>query len=149
MCSSDLDLEERLAAVFGRDWRDSLLPVDVKDGGMHLHGYIGRPGVNRANRAEQILFVNSRPVQSGSLNAALLEGYHNALMRGRFPITVLFLEMDPSGVDVNVHPSKREVRFRQDGDVRRFVSGAVAEVLRGGSVGPLPMPTVKIGRAHV
>jgi DNA mismatch repair protein MutL len=136
------DLEERLAAVFGRDWKESLLPVDVRDGGMHLHGYIGRPGVNRATRAEQILFVNSRPVQSGSLNAALLEGYHNALMRGRFPITVLFLEMDPSGVDVNVHPSKREVRFRQDGDVRRFVSGAVAEVLRGGSVGPLPMPTM-------
>ena len=136
------DLEERLAAVFGREWRDSLLPVDVKDGGMHLHGYIGRPGVNRATRAEQILFVNARPVQSGSLNAALLEGYHNALMRGRFPITVLFLEMDSSGVDVNVHPAKREVRFRQDGDVRRFVSGAVAEVLRGGSVGPLPMPTM-------
>ena len=136
------DLEERLAAVFGRDWRDSLLPVDVADGGMRLHGYLGRPGVNRATRAEQILFVNSRPVQSGSLNAALLEGYHNALMRGRFPITVLFLEMDPSGVDVNVHPAKREVRFRQDGDVRRFVSGAVAEVLRGGSVGPLPMPTM-------
>ena len=136
------DLEERLAAVFGKDWRESLLAVDVRDGGMRLHGYIGRPGVNRATRAEQILFVNSRPVQSGSLNAALLEGYHNALMRGRFPITVLFLEMDPSGVDVNVHPSKREVRFRQDGDVRRFVSGAVAEVLRGGSVGPLPMPTM-------
>lgn len=136
------DLEERLAAVFGRDWKESLLPVDVRDGGMYLHGYIGRPGINRATRAEQILFVNSRPVQSGSLNAALLEGYHNALMRGRFPISVLFLEMDPSGVDVNVHPSKREVRFRQDGDVRRFVSGAVAEVLRGGSVGPLPMPTM-------
>jgi DNA mismatch repair protein MutL len=75
-----------------------------------------------------------------SLNAALLEGYHNALMRGRFPVAVLFLEMDPAGVDVNVHPAKREVRFRQDGDVRRFVSGAVAEVLRGGAVGPLPMP---------
>jgi DNA mismatch repair protein MutL len=135
-------LEERIAAVFGRGWKETLLEIDTEDAGLRLHGYIGRPGVNRATRAEQILFVNSRPVQSGSLNHALLEGYHNALMRGRYPVTVLFLEMDPCGVDVNVHPAKREVRFRQDGDVRRFVSGAVAEVLRGGSVGPLPMPTL-------
>ena len=135
-------LEERMSAVFGRDWKETFLEIDIEDGGMRIHGYLGRPGVNRATRAEQILFVNSRPVQSGSLNAALLEGYHNALMRGRYPVTVLFLEMDPCGVDVNVHPAKREVRFRQDGDVRRFVSGAVAEVLRGGSVGPLPMPTM-------
>jgi len=135
-------LEERMAAVFGRDWKETFLEIDAEEGGMRIHGYLGRPGVNRATRAEQILFVNSRPVQSGSLNAALLEGYHNALMRGRYPVTVLFLEMDPCGVDVNVHPAKREVRFRQDGDVRRFVSGAVAEVLRGGSVGPLPMPTM-------
>ena len=134
--------EERMAAVFGRDWKETFLEIDAEDGGMRIHGFLGRPGVNRATRAEQILFVNSRPVQSGSLNAALLEGYHNALMRGRYPVTVLFLEMDPCGVDVNVHPAKREVRFRQDGDVRRFVSGAVAEVLRGGSVGPLPMPTM-------
>jgi DNA mismatch repair protein MutL len=135
-------LDERMAAVFGRDWKETFLEIDTEDGGMRIHGFLGRPGVNRATRAEQILFVNSRPVQSGSLNAALLEGYHNALMRGRYPVTVLFLEMDPCGVDVNVHPAKREVRFRQDGDVRRFVSGAVAEVLRGGSVGPLPMPTM-------
>jgi len=135
-------LEERMAAVFGRDWKETFLEIDTEDAGMRIHGYLGRPGVNRATRAEQILFVNSRPVQSGSLNAALLEGYHNALMRGRYPVTVLFLEMDPCGVDVNVHPAKREVRFRQDGDVRRFVSSAVAEVLRGGSVGPLPMPTM-------
>ena len=133
-------LEERLTAVFGKEWKSSVLPLEVEDGGMRLKGYIGRPGVSRATRAEQILFVNGRPIQSMSLNAALLEGYHNALMRGRFPVAVLFLEMHPAGVDVNVHPAKREVRFRQDGDVRRFVSGAVAEVLRGGAVGPLPMP---------
>ena len=133
-------LEERLTAVFGKEWKASVLPLEVEDGGMRLKGFIGRPGVSRATRAEQILFVNGRPIQSMSLNAALLEGYHNALMRGRFPVAVLFLEMDPAGVDVNVHPAKREVRFRQDGDVRRFVSGAVAEVLRGGAVGPLPMP---------
>ena len=135
-------LEERLTAVFGKEWKGSVLPLDVEDGGMRLRGYIGRPGVSRATRAEQILFVNGRPVQSMSLNAALLEGYHNALMRGRFPVAVLFLEVDPAGVDVNVHPAKREVRFRQDGDIRRFVSGAVAEVLRGGAVGPLPMASV-------
>ena len=135
-------LEERLTAVFGKEWKGSVLPLDVEDGGMRLRGYIGRPGVSRATRAEQILFVNGRPVQSMSLNAALLEGYHNALMRGRFPVAVLFLEVDPAGVDVNVHPAKREVRFRQDGDIRRFVSGAVAEVLRGGAVGPLPMAPV-------
>ncbi len=135
-------LEERLMAVFGKEWRGSVLPLEVEDGGMRLRGYLGRPGVSRATRAEQILFVNGRPVQSMSLNAALLEGYHNALMRGRFPVAVLFLEVDPAGVDVNVHPAKREVRFRQDGDIRRFVSGAVAEVLRGGSVGPLPMPAI-------
>ena len=140
--SARSSLEERMAAVFGRDWKETFLEIEADDGGMRIRGYLGRPGVNRATRAEQILFVNSRPVQSGSLNAALLEGYHNALMRGRYPVTVLFLEMDPCGVDVNVHPAKREVRFRQDGDVRRFVSGAVAEVLRGGSVGPLPMPTM-------
>jgi len=138
-------LEERLAAVFGKNWRESVLPVKTEDGGMRLHGYIGRPGISRATRSEQILFVNGRPVQSMSLNAALLEGYHNALMRGRFPVAVLFLEVDPAGVDVNVHPAKREVRFRQDGDVRRFVAGAVAEVLRGGEVGPLPMPTLHGG----
>ena len=135
-------LEERLTAVFGKEWKGSVLPLDVEDGGMSLRGYIGRPGVSRATRAEQILFVNGRPVQSMSLNAALLEGYHNALMRGRFPVAVLFLEVDPAGVDVNVHPAKREVRFRQDGDIRRFVSGAVAEVLRSGAVGPLPMASV-------
>lgn len=132
-------------AVFGREWRGSVLPVEVEDGGMSLKGYLGRPGVSRATRAEQILFVNGRPVQSMSLNVALLEGYHNALMRGRFPVAVLFLEVDPAGVDVNVHPAKREVRFRQDGDVRRFVSGAVAEILRGQGVGPLPLPAVTGG----
>jgi DNA mismatch repair protein MutL len=135
-------LEDRLGSVFGKEWKGSVLPLDVEDGGMRLRGYIGRPGVSRATRAEQILFVNGRPVQSMSLNAALLEGYHNALMRGRFPVAVLFLEVDPAGVDVNVHPAKREVRFRQDGDIRRFVSGAVAEVLRGGAVGPLPIASV-------
>ena len=67
-------LEERLMAVFGKEWRESVLPLDVEDGGMSLKGYIGRPGVSRATRAEQILFVNGRPVQNMTLNAALLEG---------------------------------------------------------------------------
>jgi DNA mismatch repair protein MutL len=124
------DLRSRLLAVFGRRWLDDTLPVEATEGGLRLTGVIGRPGVSRGNRQEQHLFVNGRPVQNNTLNYGLLEGYHNALMKGRYPVAVLFLEMDPAGVDVNVHPSKREVRFRDDQTLRQFIVRAVAGALR-------------------
>jgi DNA mismatch repair protein MutL len=99
-------------------------------------GFIGAPGVSRSTREEQHLFVNQRPVENRGLNFALLEGYHNALMKGRYPVCCLFLELDPAAVDVNVHPQKREVRFREEGAVRRLVARAVREALvqfHGGS----------------
>lgn len=92
-------------------------------------GFIGAPGVSRSTREEQHLFVNQRPVENRGLNFALLEGYHNALMKGRYPVCCLFLELDPAAVDVNVHPQKREVRFREEGAVRRLVARAVRETL--------------------
>ena len=92
-------------------------------------GFIGAPGVSRSTRDEQHLFVNQRPVENRGLNFALLEGYHNVLMKGRYPVCCLFLELDPAAVDVNVHPQKREVKFREEQAVRRLVAKAVRDTL--------------------
>lgn len=94
-----------------------------------LWGFLGAPGVSRATREDQHLFVNRRPVENRGLNFALLEGYHTALMKGRYPVCCLFLEIDPAAVDVNIHPAKREVKFHREGEVRRFVAQAVRETL--------------------
>ncbi len=143
-------LRERLRQLHGADV--PLLPVDFTaevqetgDEGLHeeslvlrdaarftsfrVWGFIGAPGVSRATRDEQHLFVNQRPVDNRGLNFALLEGYHNALMKGRYPVCCLFLELDPAAVDVNVHPQKREVKFREEPAVRRLVAKAVRDTL--------------------
>jgi DNA mismatch repair protein MutL len=92
-------------------------------------GYIGAPGVSRGTREEQHVFVNRRPVENRGLNFALMEGYHNSLMKGRYPVCCLFIEIDPAAVDVNIHPAKREVKFREEMAVRRLVAKAVREAL--------------------
>jgi DNA mismatch repair protein MutL len=92
-------------------------------------GFIGSPGVSRATREGQHLFVNRRPVENRGLNYALLEGYHTALMKGRYPVCCLFLEIDPAAVDVNIHPAKREVKFHREFEIRKFVAQAVQETL--------------------
>lgn len=92
-------------------------------------GLIGAPGVSRATREDQYVFVNRRPVENRGLNFALLEGYHTALMKGRYPVCCLFLEINPAAVDVNIHPAKREVKFHREGEVRRAVAQAVKEAL--------------------
>ncbi len=96
---------------------------------VRVWGFIGAPGVSRATRQDQHLFVNRRPVENRGLNYALLEGYHTALMKGRYPICCLFLEIDPAEVDVNVHPAKREVKFRHEHAVRQQVMDAVRRAL--------------------
>ncbi len=92
-------------------------------------GFIGQPGVSRSTRQDQHLFVNKRPVENRGLNFALIEGYHTALMKGRYPVCCLFLEVDPASVDVNIHPAKREVKFHDERAVRRFTAQAVRETL--------------------
>jgi DNA mismatch repair protein MutL len=96
---------------------------------LRVWGFIGAPGVSRATRQDQHLFVNRRPIENRALNYALLEGYHTSLMKGRYPVCCLFLELDPAEVDVNVHPAKREVKFRQEGAVRREVTAAIRQTL--------------------
>jgi DNA mismatch repair protein MutL len=96
---------------------------------LRVWGFIGSPGVSRATRECQHLFVNRRPVENRGLNYALLEGYHTALMKGRYPVCCLFLEIDPAAVDVNIHPAKREVKFHREFEIRKFVARAVQETL--------------------
>jgi DNA mismatch repair protein MutL len=111
--------------------------LSTSDPDLHIWGFIGAPGVSRSTREEQHLFVNRRPVENRGLNFALLEGYHTALMKGRYPVCCLFLELNPAAVDVNIHPAKREVKFHQEGEVRRFVARAVKEtLLKFHNVGP-------------
>ncbi len=94
-----------------------------------LWGFIGAPGVSRSSREDQNVFVNRRPVENRGLNFALSEGYHTALMKGRYPVCCLFLEIEPAAVDVNIHPSKREVKFRDERVVRREVTNAIRQTL--------------------
>ena len=143
-------LRERLRALYGNEQKlltldysvDLQSPEEPDVEGSHpstlnpqlstlfrLWGFIGAPGVSRASREDQHLFVNRRPVENRGLNFALLEGYHTALMKGRYPVACLFLEIDPAAVDVNIHPAKREVKFHREGEVRRLVAQAVRQTL--------------------
>jgi DNA mismatch repair protein MutL len=96
---------------------------------LKVWGFIGSPGVSRATRESQHLFVNRRPVENRGLNYALIEGYHTSLMKGRYPLCCLFLEINPAAVDVNIHPAKREVKFHREFEIRKFVAQAVRETL--------------------
>jgi DNA mismatch repair protein MutL len=96
---------------------------------LRLWGLIGAPGVSRSSRAEQHVFVNRRPVENRGINFALLEGYHTALMKDRYPLCCLFLEVNPAEVDVNIHPAKREVKFHRERAVRQLLVQAIRETL--------------------
>lgn len=123
-------LAERVAEIFGSQSAEGLVPVDASEPGMRLSGLIGRPGVGRSTRHDMVAFVNLRPVDSRTLNGALMESYREALPQGRYPVAFVFLECDPAAVDVNVHPAKREVRFRREALVRGFVIRSVLARLR-------------------
>jgi DNA mismatch repair protein MutL len=96
---------------------------------IRIWGLIGLPGVSRTTRDSQFVFVNRRPVENRGFNYALIEGYHTSLMKGRYPVCCLFLEIDPAAVDVNIHPAKREVKFHREFEIRKIVAQAVKETL--------------------
>jgi DNA mismatch repair protein MutL len=123
-------LRERIRDLCGADVAAELLEVPESVGeGIAIRGFLGRAGVSRSSRQDQIVFLNGRAVENATLSHALREGYHTALMKGQHPVTFLFIEMDPAAVDVNVHPAKREVRFRDGQLVREAVAEAVRRTL--------------------
>ena len=127
------NLLDRIRDLRGAALAAELLEVpDEKISGIRLRGFIGKPGVSRSSRAQQIVYINGRAVENPAINFALREGYHTALMKGQFPVTFLFLDMDPAAVDVNVHPAKREVRFRNPTEVREVLVERIRHAIEGG-----------------
>ena len=121
----------RLAAVLGREFEDNALLLDHEREGIRLTGFAGLPTYSRGNAAHQYLFVNGRPVRDRLLQGALRAAYADFLARDRHPTAALFIELDPRELDVNVHPAKAEVRFRDPGLVRGLIIGGLRHALAG------------------
>ncbi len=136
--SGDGDRRAILAALYGVDVAKQMLEVMAEEEGLSLSGFVSPISLTRSNRREITFFINGRWVHDVSLNTALLQAYHTLLMVGRYPLTALFLEIAPAEVDVNVHPAKAEVRFRNQDKVFSFVQRSVRKALLAYS----PVPNV-------
>jgi len=137
--SGNGDRRAVLAALYGAEVARQMLIVNVDDSDLQVDGFISPISLTRSNRREISFFVNGRPVQDAALIAALMKAYHTLLMVGRFPQAILFLEISPEAVDVNVHPTKAEVRFR---DPERIFSG-VQRAVRRALLAHTPIPGVE------
>jgi DNA mismatch repair protein MutL len=119
----------RIARIMGAEFRHNAVPVEAEREGVRLSGFAGLPTFHRANAAQQFLFVNGRPVRDKLLLGAIRGAYADLLARERHPQVALFIDLPPHEVDVNVHPAKAEVRFRDPGLVRGLLVGALREAL--------------------
>ena len=127
--AGDGDHRSILASLYGVEVAKQMLEVMATEDNMTLTGFISPVSLTRSNRKEITFFINGRWVQEISLNSALLQAYHTLLMVGRYPLTALFLDMAPEDVDVNVHPTKAEVRFRAQDKIFSFVQRSVRKAL--------------------
>ena len=122
----------RAAAVLGEETGQWLLELEAEAEGIRLSGLVGKPSQTKANRSGQSFFVNRRWVKSLPVSYALQAGYHGLIMHGRYPVAVLFLELDLKRVDVNVHPTKQEVKISDEQQVTGLVQRAVKKLLGSG-----------------
>jgi DNA mismatch repair protein MutL len=129
LLSGDAARLERLAAIMGREFADNAVAIDANREGFRLTGFAGLPTLNRPTGQHQYLFVNGRPVRDKLLAGAVRGAYQDFLARDRHPMVALFLDAPPEMVDVNVHPAKTEVRFRDAGIVRGMIVGALRTAL--------------------
>jgi DNA mismatch repair protein MutL len=136
--SGDGDRRAILAALYGVEIAKQLLEITTEEEGLKLSGYVSPTALTRSNRKDITIFVNGRWVQDTPLTSAIIQAYHTLLMVGRYPLGVVFLEIAPQEVDVNVHPAKAEVRFKSQDRVFGFVQRAV----RRGLLAYAPVPAI-------
>ncbi len=128
------DILERIRGLVGGDLARRLIKVEPSEHkGIRVSGYIGGPGLSRSGRQQQLTFLNGRPIESPSINYGLREGFHTSLMKGQHPVTFLFISMEASAYDINVHPAKKEVRFHDGFAVRDAIARAVSRALETAS----------------
>jgi DNA mismatch repair protein MutL len=149
-------LNDRIRDLYGAELLERLLQIESSSSSnVRISGLIGQAGLSRQTRAQQLIFVNGRAIESPLITAAAREGYHTALMKGQYPVTFLFLDLDPGAVDVNVHPAKREVRFRDPNGVREAIVQCIQQTLerdraawqdkfRAPTVEPSPQPAADL-----
>ncbi|OCW57123.1 DNA mismatch repair endonuclease MutL [Hoeflea olei] len=135
----------RIAQVLGGEFAANTIAVDAVREDVGLMGHVGLPTWNKANSLAQYAFVNGRPVQDKQILSAIRAAYSDTLPRGRYPVAVLWITLDPALVDVNVHPAKADVRFRDPGLVRGLIVGAIRQALTEG--GDRASPSARLGLA--
>ncbi len=127
--SGNGDLKEVIYRIYGREMADAVVPFHAECEICKVHGYIGKPEINRSNRNFEIYFMNGRFIKDDLISKAIEEGYRQYLMQHKFPFVVLHLEMEPKEIDVNVHPSKMQIRIHKGNELYQFLSGAVYDKL--------------------
>ena len=136
-------LLERVRVIWGKQVAEEVSVMSLFEvKGMRISGLLGKPGVSRGTRQDLVTVVNGRPVDSRTMAFATTESYHTLIPKGRYPLAFIFLEINPAWVDVNVHPAKREVRFRDEASVRGFIIQSLLSVLRSKGGDGLPAETI-------
>jgi DNA mismatch repair protein MutL len=142
------DRAARIAALFGNEAAEAMVPVEAERGPLRLAGYVASPVISRASAAAQALTVNGRPVADPVLKTSVRVAYRDVIAAGRHAVVALWLELPADELDVNVHPAKTELRFRDPAAVRALVIGGIGRALAGGAGTALPAPRPALRLMH-
>jgi DNA mismatch repair protein MutL len=130
------NLKQRIVSLFGDNYAEKIVPVEEKSYALHVYGFVGKPEFSKKTRGEQFIFVNNRFIKSAYLNHAVSMAFDQMLPKDSFPFYVLFLDIDPTKIDINVHPAKYEIKFEDEKLVYTFVNLGVKHALGAYSVSP-------------
>ena len=142
------NLRQRLVGIFGKDTNKKLVPVSENTEALDINGFVGKPEFAKKTRGEQFFFVNNRFIKSGYLHHAVSTAFEDILPKDTFPFYVLFLEIDPAKIDVNVHPTKQEIKFEDERLVYNYLKAAVRHALGQNAVTPTLDFEVDTGLMH-
>lgn len=134
--SGNGDVKEIVYRIYGKDYMKQLLPVTVQMDGMTIEGFIGKPALTRSNRAYETCFINGRYIKSNAISVAIEEGYRSYLMQHKFPFVVLYLSMDTERIDVNVHPTKMDIRITDSEQYFKFLTQTISQTLHDSELIP-------------